>query len=179
MSFPTGPIPRVAYDEIIAEEWGDSVAQSLNNLRERNQRMLWIPDTEYLASTSAAPALPSALATWFRVGGSGTTITVPDWAEHAQMSIGINGIRQTASSPTYAMQVQVGTQVGRRIRLSGRSDWFSASWTDYVPVTGGDTVGVWVNASRLGGTGQFAVDNVSDIAIVFLFDTAIQWYPGL
>ena len=43
MALPTGPIPRVAFEEIIEEDWGDSVAQSLNNIAESHDWLIWSP----------------------------------------------------------------------------------------------------------------------------------------
>ena len=88
MALPTGPIPRVAVGEIIEEDWGDSVAQSLNNQAQMFDQMLWTPPSSIEATDST-----TTWENWFRVGGSTAEILVPDWAHHLIARVEINGIR--------------------------------------------------------------------------------------
>jgi hypothetical protein len=172
MALPTGPIPLVAFDEIIEESWGDSVAQSLNNLNQADDRLLWTPDTEYLATTST-----TTWTNWFRVGGSSGVITVPDWAGHVTAHVGINGIHDTgAANDTYILRLKIGPEAGRSIRLSSPLPlgWFPAMWIDRLACSSieGDR-SVWIQAMRTGGADRFAVDNQSDVAVFLTFQGAI------
>ena len=100
MALPTGPIPRVALDEIIEENWGDWVAQSLNNLAQRRDASNWKPTADINAPTA------STMTVWFNFGGgAGTDITVPDWAQNAYARMEINGVEDLGTpNGTYDLQ---------------------------------------------------------------------------
>jgi len=183
MALPTGPIPRVAYDEIIAEEWGDSVAQSLDNLAQFMDQAVWPVDsgTEYLATAGTVTTQ------WFVVGGATDPdeITVPDWAHHVLARWELNGVQLQPASPSqtsYILQGQVGPADGRgRVRrFTGRAGYFHLTWTDYMPcdaLSGDRTLKVF--AERVEGSGQFKINDQSDVSVQLLFQGAVGWYPGL
>ena len=176
MALPTGPIDLVAFDDLIEVAWGNSVAQSLNNLKERREQQVWAPPSEILAPATAAPALPAELPNWFRMGGaSPLDITIPDWATTVIATVLLNGARDPTDNTAYAVQVKLGTEFGRRIRQTGRNGYFGVIWGSEFNVAGiaGDTVGVWIGAGRLSGSGQWRVDGDSDVAITFDFGGAI------
>jgi hypothetical protein len=179
MSLPTGPIPRVAFDEIIEENWGDSVAQSLNNLAQRTDYLEWSPTAEMLATTST-----TTWTQWFRVGGTTGEITVPDWATHVVIQLHISGIRATVSgNTTYLVTVDVGPTRGRNMRQTNSvapGGWFSYIWNDVVPCSSieGDR-GVKVMMMRVGAGNQWAVDTDSRVFLQMTFLGAIGWYPGI
>lgn len=178
MALPTGPIPRVAYDEIIEENWGDSVAQSLNNLTEGTDFIDWTPTAEMLATTST-----TTWTQWFRVGGASADITVPDWAHHVIINLHISGIRATVSgNTTYLITVDVGPTRGRLMRQTNSvapGGWFSYQWNDHIPCSSieGDR-GVKVMAMKVSGN-QWAVDTDSRVFLQMTFLGAIDWYPGI
>lgn len=196
MALKTGPIPRVAFDQIIEEDYGDSVAQSLNNMSEMHDQVFWTPDTDYLAPTTYA-APPTDLAVWFTVGGSSPhTIWVPDWATRALTRVDLNGIRcQAIGEGTFDVQVQLGTVTsGRRVRRTGRqhdsytnadeADWFGVSWTDNIDVTtiaGADrNVRILAGWYRNPGTDKrWIVDQWSDVAVSIIYTPAIKFYGDL
>lgn len=184
MALPTGPISRVAYDEIIAEEWGDSVAQSLNNLSQFLDQAVWPVPT---GSEFLAPIGPGAVPPWFVVGGDTDPdlITVPDWAHHVLARWELNGVQLQPASPSqtsYILQGQVGPADGRgRVRrFTGRSGYFHLTWTDYMPcdaLAGDRTLKVF--SERTEGSGQFKINAESDISVQLMFQGAVDWYPGL
>ena len=135
MALPTGPIPRVAFDEIIEEDWGDRVAQSLNNLtRAADCIDLWTrraaPRHRRHSTTMMTP--------WFRVGGGTPTITVPDWATSRSSPTDLpasSTIRPPSPAATsYLLQADVGPIQGRLIRRHRPAAAGSAcQWTDQYP----------------------------------------------
>jgi hypothetical protein len=172
MALPTGPIPLVAFDEIIEESWGDAVAQSLNNLNQSFDRLLWKPTAEMLATTSS-----TTWTQWFRIGGPTGEITVPDWANKVIVGVGINGIRATGTGDTtYLLAIQVGPEQGRSIRQTNTvapGGWFGVAWADLINCSAieGDR-SVKVLAMRTAGN-QWAVDTNSDISLTMQFQGAI------
>src|SRR5262245_26264474 len=97
MALPTGPIPLVAEGEIIEESWGDSVAQSLNNLTELTDYITWKPDS---GATFDATGSIGGMVDWFTVGASTPKqVTVPDWATSAFAFFQLTGIRYQPTSP--------------------------------------------------------------------------------
>jgi len=195
MALPTGPVPRVALDEIIEESWGDSVAQSLNNSGEQHSKLMWsaLP-SEILAPTtySSSGDLPDV---WFTVGGTGgPTITVPDWADRALAVVNINGISLGAAGySTYDLQAQIGDNAGRRIRRTARQvrtistaddrEWFGLSWTEDIDLTDPGDRHIRIRAGRrYSGDQRWAVDGSSDIGIYLTFLGEFGFagfYPGI
>src|SRR5262245_7614566 len=189
MALPTGPIPRVAYDEIIAEEWGDSVAQSLNNLNQMHEWVVWSPasGTSFLAETGGL------MVNWFTVGGDSdpSIVTVPDWATRALVTYQINAVVQDPTSAgrvSYLMRGRVGTTagLGRPVRFSGRAGYFQCAWSDDInvdPLDGDRTIKI--QAQRIEGTGseRWKLFDESDVAVHLIFRNAgggpANWYPGL
>ena len=123
MALPTGPIPLVAFDTIIEESWGDSVAQSLNNLNQRRSWGEWHPSGEDLAPTASLMTL------WWRFGGSAAVdLDVPDWATVAYVRVEMNGVYHTDTDrSTYLLQLHIGPLTGR-IRHTGHAGYFAVSW---------------------------------------------------
>jgi hypothetical protein len=200
MALPTGPIPRVAFDEIIEEDWGDSVAQSLNNLKQAYEHIIWTPDTQYVAPNSYSST--GDLAVWFRVGGSSAEVTVPDWATRAIVRVDLNGVGLVGGGSgstdivhgTYDVQVQIGSVAGRRIRqtihqvgtipLASDRDWWGVHWTDYLnvdPVAGDRAVRILAGWYRDPTVDQrWQIDGWSDIGVFITYTAAaINFYPGL
>jgi hypothetical protein len=168
MPLPTGPIPLVAYDEIIEESWGDEVAQSLNNLNQAHARVEWTPPSEVLAPTG------STLAHWFTIPPE---ITVPDWANHVTVTVQINGVHDTgAGNDSYLLSAHVGPIEGRAIRMTAPVvvGWFPMNWGDYLPCStaeGDRTIKIW--AARIGGSDRWAIDGSTDVFVGLYFHGAI------
>lgn len=197
MALKTGPIPRVAFDQIIEEDWGDSVAQSLNNASEMHDQIFWNPaiGEEYLAPTTYSTT--GDLAQWFIVGGSTpATLWVPDWATRAVTRVDLNGIRCAAQGEgTFDVQVQIGTVTsGRRVRRTIRqtdaytnadeADWAGLSWTDNLDVSsinGADrNVRILAGWYRNPGTDKrWVIDRWSDVAVTVIFTPAVKFYDSL
>lgn len=180
MALPTGPIPRVAFDEIIEEPWGDSVAQSINNMSQMFEQLIGAPDAETDATEST-----TTFTNWFRFGGASGEILVPDWAHHLLAKVEIHGVRDEGGGTptTYDMRVVVGTVEGRVIRqcASAPAGHFSAQWTDWLALDAGDegTQGVWVQVKRVSGTSHWTIDTDSDVGLFVTFLGAPGWYPAL
>ena len=184
MALPTGPIPRVALDEIIEESWGDSVAQSLNNLREATTWAVWNPagGTEHLAETGGV------MATWFTLGGTtAIEFQIPDWANQAFVAYSLAGVQYlptSASRTSYLLQAQFGTINGRQVRYSGQGGWFGMSWadqfTDIEAIASGDRV-IRIRAQRVEGTGtdRWRFFDQSDIAVHVSYFPSVNFYPSL
>lgn len=186
MALRTGPIPRVAYDEIIAEEWGDSVAQSLNNLYELSDYVVWSPAT---GTTYDAVDSIGGMVEWFVLGGATPhQVTVPDWATDAYAHFQICGVRYeptTASNRvSYMLQAKIGSLEGRMVRFSGQGGWFGMSWSstfhDIDDIAGGDR-SIQIKAQKLEGSGtdRWRLFDQSDVAVWIVFKQAVQFYPGL
>lgn len=181
MALPTGPIPRVALDEIIEENWGDSVAQSLNNLAQRRDASNWKPTADINAPTA------STMTVWFNFGGgAGTDITVPDWAQNAYARMEINGVEDLGSpNGTYDLQLFIGTTGGRIIRQTATSDdgFFPIGWTDRIDVS--DLAGarkLIVKVAKVSGAAiaaNWKISTNSDIAFDIEYSGAIDFYPGI
>lgn len=194
MALPTGPIPRVAFEEYIEEAWGDSVAQSLNNLAEASTQKLWTPDGIYTAPNSYSST--GDLDVWFRVGGPTFEITVPVWATRAVVNVQLNGLSLTGvGDSSYDVQVQIGSTTGRRIRRTARQvnslvnpddrEWFGLNWTDFLNVTdevGDRAIRILAGLYRSWGTERrWVADNYSDVGVFVAFAAAdaINFYPDL
>lgn len=181
MALPTGPIPRVAVGEIIEENWGDSVAQSLNNLGERRDAGNWNPETTYDTTTGAT------MSTWFNFGGStATDLVIPDWATIATIRIEINGVVNSGTpNSTYDLQMYIGTEGGRIIRMTATSDsgYFPIGWTDRfadLPAPGDRLLKVQVaKVSGASPSGHWTIGTTADVYFDALYGGAIGWYPGL
>lgn len=195
MPLPTGPIPRVAVGEIIEENWGDSVAQSLNNLTEMIVWRTWSPATgdEYFADNDGL------MTQWFAFGAGGTDpldFYVPTWARDALVTVTIAGIQYDPPGATartsYLMQTRLGGLTGKLIRYSGQGGWFGTTWSDrFLDIE--DVVGdriLKVFAQRLegsaGSAGPPAVEasrwNLSpesDVAVSIIYSGGIRFYPDL
>src|SRR5262245_17844903 len=117
MPLPTGPIPLVAEGEIIEESWGDSVAQSLNNLTELTDYITWKPAS---GVTYDATGSIGGMVDWFTIGG-GTPkqLMVPTWATSAYIHYQICGVtyQPTDATPriSYLLEAHVGTLTGRGV----------------------------------------------------------------
>ena len=184
MALPTGPIPRVAFDEIIEEPWGDSVGQSINNLYEAFTWATWNPagGTEHLAETGGV------MGTWFTLGGPAPIeFQVPDWALQAYVVYSLSGVQYlptSAGRTSYLLQAQFGTLNGRQVRYSGQGGWFGMTWadqfTDIEAITSGDRL-IRIRAQRVEGTGteRWRFFDQSDIAVSITYHGAIDFYPGL
>lgn len=192
MPLPTGPIPLVAVGDIIQEDWGDSVAQSLNNLTEQTDYLTWSPaaGVNYDATNTSGGSV-----LWFTVGG-GTPeqLYVPSWATHAYVHYQICGVRYeptTASNRvSYMLQANIGSLNGRFVRFSGQGGWFGMSWSDEFPdiedIAGGDR-SIKIHAQRIEaggatpgtGTDHWRLFDQSDVAVWVIFKQAINPYPGL
>ena len=180
MALPTGPIPKVAYGDIIEESWGDSVAQSLNNLTQLADWVTWSPTTGEVHKAETG----GVMGVWFTVGGdTPKEVLVPDWAQTALVTYSITGVQQDpegAGRVTYLLQGQVGPEEGRTVRLSGRGGWFGMSWADNLnvnPIEGDRTIRI--KAQRLEGTGTecWKFFDQSDIAVWLVFSGAIRIWP--
>lgn len=163
------PIPMVAFDEIIEESWGDKVARSLNRLDEADQQLLWKPTGDIPAPTSGT------MTQWFRVDPD-AEITVPDWAHHVLVNVGLTGLHEEAAGDdTYVLQVVVGPTAGRTVRFTGRATgWFAATWTDYLACSSieGDR-SIKINCARIDGDDRWIADVNTDVAVWFVFKGAI------
>ena len=178
MALPTSPIPLVATGEIIEENWGDSVAQSLNNLKQRKDASNWKPTAEIQAPTAAT------MTTWFNYGGgTGTDLTIPDWATLATVRLEMNGVRNLGTpNATYDVQLFFGTVPGRIIRVTATSDagWFPLGWTDqFASLPGAGARKLLVKVAKVSGGNRWTIDTDSDIAFDVDYGGAIGWYPGL
>ena len=184
MALPSGPIPLVATGEIIEETWGDSVAQSLNNLAQHNTWAVWNPGSgdEFLADTAGL------MTNWFTVGGATPTdLFIPDWAEQAFVTYTITGVQYRPTSPghniSYLLQAQFGPLEGRLVRFTGQGGWFGMSWADqFLSIE--DAVGdrhIRIKAQRLEGSGSdsWAFFDQSDIGVDIRYYNPIDLYPGL
>lgn len=190
MALPTGPIPRVAVDEIIEEAWGDSVAQSLNNLKEGTTWATWSPaaGVEYDAETAGV------MTTWFTFGAGDIEFQIPDWATQAFVLYSISGVAYgpVVSGPaepghriTYLLRAEFGTIQGRQVRFTGQGGWFGLTWADQFldieDIDTGDRV-IRIKAQRIEGstTDTWTLFDQSDMAVQILYyGNAIDWYPGL
>lgn len=186
MALPTGPIPLVAFDEPIEESWGDSVAQSMNNLTELSDYRVWSPAT---GDHYDAVDTIGGMVDWFTVGGAtAQQVTVPEWATNAYAHFQITGVRYqpTDASPrlSYLLQAQIGSLAGRQVRFSGQPGWFGMSWSSEFPdiedIAGGDR-SVKIRAQKLeGDDGEtWRLFDQSDVAVWIIFRQAIHFYPGL
>ena len=186
MPLPTGPIPLVAVGEIIEEDWGDSVAQSLNNLTEQHDWVTWQPAT---GVNYDATGTTGGMVAWFTVGGgTPTQIYVPEWATKAYVQYQICGVRYeptTASNRvSYMLQASFGALTGRFVRFTGQGGWFGMSWgdefLDVEDIAGGDR-SIQIKAQRLEGssTDHWRLFDQSDVAVSVVFKQAIHAYPGL
>lgn len=186
MVLKTGPVPRVATGEIIEENWGDSVAQSLNNLTELTDYVVWSP-----AGGDNYDADKDGLMTqWFVMGGATPEqLYVPEWATNAFADIQICGVQNqpTGGGRTgYLLQLRIGSLVGRQVRYSGQAGWFGLGWgssfANIEDIAGGDR-SVKVFAQRIENTGgaddRWRLNDQGDVAVRFMFTQAVDWYPGL
>lgn len=186
MPLPTDPIPLVAVGDIIEEDWGDSVAQSLNNLTEQTDFLTWKPASGVnfdATGTIGGPVL------WFTVGG-GTPeqLYVPQWATTAYVHYQICGVRhQPTDAPrtSYLLQAHLGSLTGRGVRFSGQGGWFGMSWADEFTaiedIAGGDR-SIKIYAQKIEpatGTDQWRLFDQSDVAVSVVFKQAIRDYSGL
>lgn len=182
MALPTGPIPRVAVGDIIEEDWGDSVAQSANNLTEQFRWTTWSPP----AGTTIDAEGAGIMSTWFTVGG-GTPedFVVPDWATDCWVTIDINGITYNTGTTrtSYLLQLQFGTITGRNIRLTGQAGWFTATWSSRfatIEDIASSTRNIKVNAQWLeGASTKWRLSDQSDVAVSVTYSTPVHSYPGL
>jgi len=182
MALPTGPIDRVAVGDIIEEDWGDSVAQSLNNVTEMQTWTTWSPPGGTTIDAEGA----GVMSTWFTVGGSSPTdFVVPDWATDAWVTIDINGIVYSTGTTrtSYLLQLQFGTITGRNIRVTGQGGWFTATWSSRfatIEDIAGTTRNIRVNAQQLeGGSTRWRLSDQSDVAVAVTYGTPVHSYPGL
>jgi hypothetical protein len=179
MALPTDPIDLVALDDIIEVSWGNSVAQSLNNLTEQSDYVTWKPASgvNYDADIGG-----TGMPTWFTIGG-GTPeqIFVPDWATSAYAHFQICGVQYnptTAGRTTYLLEAQIGSIHGRSVKYSGQPGWFGLSWgSEFAAIdtiAGGDR-SVKINAVRTEGTGseRWRLFDQSDVAVWIIFKGAI------
>ena len=193
MALPTGPIPLVAVDEIIEESWGDSVAQSLNNI---NQLVTWkswnpAPGAEFFADNDGL------MGTWFQVGAPDPTeLVVPDWARQAFVTYTLSGVIYdppgTSTRTSYLLQAEFGTLQGRKVRFSGQGGWFGMAWTDQfldIEDVAGDRH-IRIKAQRLEGTtgdagppmveaSRWKFYDQSDIGVQITYYPPVDFYPAL
>jgi hypothetical protein len=186
MPLPTGPIPLVAVGEIIEEDWGDSVAQSLNNLTEQHDFLTWKPAS---GVTYDATGTVGGSVAWFTVGG-GTPeqLYVPTWATTAYVQYQVCGIQYQPVDSTprisYLLNAHLGSLTGRGVRFTGQGGWFGMSWADEFTavedIAGGDR-SIKIYAQKIeGDSGEvWRLTDQSDVAISVVFKQAIHTYPGL
>jgi hypothetical protein len=177
MALPTGPITRPAFDEVIEEAFGDSVAQSLNNITQLTDQILWNPPGGFTDDAETA----GTMSLWFPVGGATpSTITVPDWASKVFVRFELNGVHFVGANCTYKLQGQIGPTVGRSVRFTGQAGWFQCAWSDSINVSSleGDRT-VKINAQRVdptSGTMHWQIDDQADIAVWMIFGTPVHEY---
>jgi hypothetical protein len=192
MALPTGPIPLVAFDEPIEESWGDSVAQSLNNLTQLSDYVVWKPDS---GVTFDATGSIGGMVDWFTVGGATPKqVTVPTWAEKpgssAYAHFQICGIQYEPSPPSaspvsYLLEAKIGSITSRSVRFSGQAGWFGVQWSseflNIEDIAGGDR-SIKIRAQKVGpatGTDKWRLFDQSDVAVWIIFRQPIQFYSGL
>lgn len=180
-ALPSGPIPLVAYDAIIEEGWGDSVAQSLNNLTERKGWLTYTPGDAGTPSTINAPT-SGAMTTWMEV----TDLFVPDWATIALVHNEIASIHDGSGGPnSYDVELSIGglTDVAGQTRITRHTApvaaglWFTVVWACLIDVsTLSGYQPVQILARRVAGSGTWVADGFTGVAIEPSFMGAINWY---
>jgi len=176
-TLPTGPIPTVAYDQIIEEGWGDSVAQSLNNLGEAS--FLTWPDPGSGGSTSIAAPTTSTMSVWLEPGN----LYIPDWtASDAFIQTSVESVVEGSSGPnTYELQLSIGgVTSGRVCRYTApvaSGQWFTVIWSCLIPVSALTGMqAVQILARRVSGTGVWTATNETAVHVIPTFRDAVNWY---
>jgi hypothetical protein len=175
-TLPTGPIPQVAYDQIIEEGWGDSVAQSLNNLEDVG----WLTWPAPGSGTTSIPApSSSSMAPWLEPG----TLFIPDWVTTDSLIRTVaESIVEGSSGPnTYELQLSIGgITSGRVCRVTapvGSGLWFNVEFSCLIDVTtlSGDQ-DVVILARRVSGSGVWTATTETAIAVMPWFRGPVGWY---
>lgn len=175
---PTGPIPTVAYDAIIEEGWGDSVAQSLNNLGQGETFLTW-PDDTGSEPDHAAPT-SSSFSVWFTPSQQ---LFVPQWAGISFFQVSLESIYDTTGGPsTYEVGITIGgVSTDRHILLTApvaANLWFNLSWSCLVDVSALDgSQTVQIVARRVAGSSHWVFGAPSSaLWIKPTYQGPVQWY---
>jgi hypothetical protein len=183
-ALPVSPIPMVAYNGIIEEGWGDSVAQSLNNLSERKGWLTFTPGDAGTSTTIPAPTSAS-MTPWITIP-AGNGIFVPDWATVALVHNEIAAVHEGSGGPnTYDLQLAIGGATGvdglsrivRQTSPVGANLWFPVVWSCLIDVSALSSYqSVEILARRVAGSGVWTADGLTAVAIEPSYMGAIGWY---
>jgi hypothetical protein len=177
-TLPTDPIPQVAYGAIIEEGWGDSVAQSLNNLNQISF-LTWPADPPAGSSTPTATPTATSMSTWLEVG----QLNVPDWlAADALIQTSIEAVVEGTGGPnTYDLDLSVGGITSGRIsRLTApvaSGQWFTVVFSCLIPI---QTLTGWqdveILAHRVSGSGVWTATAETAVAVIPHYRDPVGWY---
>lgn len=178
-ALPYAPIPTVAYDAIIEEGWGDSVAQSLNNVNEAEQWLTY-PDESGTSIDIDAPTA-STFSVWLSPG----QLYIPDWAALTIVNTELASITEKTGGPnTLELQLSIGGIVSDKLCRTtapvGAGQWFSVFWAcriDVSTLTGLQDVQIF--ARRISGSGTWNFGGVGQhcgLGVFPRFIGAVNWY---